>query len=62
MTASLPTIESTGGRVVWFEAHDRMEAAIQREKSIKRYLRQWKINLIEQENPHWVDLYGTLNR
>jgi len=48
--------------LVWFETHDTMPAAIQREKSIKRYYRQWKINLIEETNPHWVDLYGTLNR
>jgi predicted GIY-YIG superfamily endonuclease len=34
--------------------------AIQREKSLKRYLRQWKISLIETSNPQWVDLYPGL--
>ena len=43
-------------RLVWFEAHENMEAAIGREKSIKRWLREWKYALIEQENPTWRDL------
>ena len=47
-------------RLVWYEPHDDMTVAIQREKSLKRYLRDWKINLIERENPHWDDLYDTL--
>jgi hypothetical protein len=34
--------------------------AIQREKTLKHYVRAWKINLIERTNPHWVDLYPTL--
>jgi putative endonuclease len=46
--------------LVWFEEFDRVEEAIQREKSLKRYLRQWKINLIEQSNPQWIDLYPGL--
>ena len=46
-------------KLVWFEAHDDAEAAIQREKQIKEW-RNWKIRLIEQENPHWVDLYPSL--
>jgi len=49
-------------RLVWFEMHDGIVAAIQREKSIKKYPRQWKINLIERENPHWEDLYPMLIR
>jgi putative endonuclease len=56
--------EVTGGftkryqvkRLVWFEVHERMESAIRREKSIKRWHRQWKIELIERENPAWRDL------
>ncbi len=44
-------------RLVWHEPHDLMIAAIQREKSLKRWPREWKINLIERENPHWDDLY-----
>jgi putative endonuclease len=43
--------------LVWFEAHDSVEAAIRREKQIKEWKRDWKINLIEQANPHWTDLY-----
>jgi putative endonuclease len=46
--------------LVWFEEFDHPDEAIQREKSLKRYLRQWKINLIEQSNPQWVDLYPGL--
>jgi len=34
--------------------------AIAREKSIKRWRRDWKISLIEESNPHWVDLYPSL--
>ena len=47
-------------RLVWFEEHDRIDEAIQREKSLKRYLRDWKCNLIERDNPHWDDLYPAL--
>jgi putative endonuclease len=43
-------------RLVRFEMFADMEAAIQREKQLKRWHRQWKINLIESENPQWVDL------
>jgi putative endonuclease len=46
--------------LVYFEEFDAIEEAIQREKSLKRYLRQWKINLIEQSNPQWIDLYPGL--
>lgn len=47
--------------LVWYEAHASIEAAIQREKSIKRYPRQWKLNIITEVNPEWADLYGKLN-
>ncbi len=43
-------------RLVWFEMHDEMLAAIAREKQLKNWHRQWKINLIETGNPHWGDL------
>ncbi len=42
--------------LVWFEAHGTMETAILREKRIKNWNRQWRINLIESENPDWRDL------
>lgn len=43
-------------RLVRFEACETMEQAILREKQLKRWHRQWKINLIESDNPIWVDL------
>jgi putative endonuclease len=47
-------------RLVWYEPHDSILAAIQREKSLKKYRREWKINLIERDNPDWNDLFPTL--
>ncbi len=47
-------------RLVWFEQHDDMTWAIHREKLIKKYKREWKINLIEQDNPNWDNLYDGL--
>ena len=43
-------------RLVWFEVHDDFEAAHLREKRLKGWKREWKINLIERENPQWLDL------
>ncbi|NNJ75223.1 MAG: GIY-YIG nuclease family protein [Anderseniella sp.] len=48
-------------RLVWAETHDTMETAITREKQIKKWNRAWKVQLIEQENPEWDDLYNRLN-
>ena len=48
------------GMLVHYEPFARIEDAIQREKSLKRYLRDWKTNLIERDNPRWVDLYPVL--
>jgi len=42
--------------LVWYEEFDRITDAIQREKSLKKYPRQWKINLIEEFNPDWEEL------
>lgn len=47
-------------RLVWFEGHDTMEQAIAREKAMKRWMRGWKIELIEARNPEWTDLYSGL--
>jgi putative endonuclease len=44
-------------RLVWFEMHGDMEAAILREKQIKAGSRKKEVALIEAENPHWRDLY-----
>jgi len=46
--------------LVWFEAHERMVTAIAREKAIKEWKRKWKLELIEQSNPEWRDLYPEL--
>ena len=43
-------------RLVWFEMADTMESAIASEKRIKKWHRDWKMNLIERDNPHWDDL------
>lgn len=43
-------------RLVRYEMFGAMEAAITREKQLKNWHRQWKINLIEGENPDWHDL------
>ena len=48
-------------RLVWFEAHTSIEAAIRREKRLKRYERRWKIDLIEADNPDWIDLFPSLS-
>jgi putative endonuclease len=44
------------GLLVRFELFGDMERAIAREKQLKRWRREWKLNLIEQDNPDWVDL------
>lgn len=46
--------------LVWFEIHEDIQEAILREKQLKRWKRQWKINLIERTNPSWQDLYPLL--
>ncbi len=44
-------------RLVYFEQHADIEAAIHREKRLKKWNRAWKIRLIEEVNPNWDDLY-----
>ena len=48
------------GRLVWFEQHVSMYAAITREKQIKEWHRAWKLELIEKSNPGWRELYGDI--
>lgn len=43
--------------LVWYEVHETMESAIRREKAIKEWKRNWKIELIESVNATWKDLY-----
>ncbi|MFO8024995.1 GIY-YIG nuclease family protein [Thiohalophilus sp.] len=47
-------------RLVWYEVHETMESAINREKGIKNWKRTWKLELIESMNPDWVDLYSRI--
>ena len=45
------------GRLVYYESHETGEGASRRERSMKRWRRDWKIGLIEKNNPTWADLY-----
>ena len=47
-------------KLVYYEIHGDVHEAILREKRIKKWNRDWKINLIERDNPHWLDLYSDL--
>lgn len=44
-------------QLVWYELHESMNSAIQREKRLKDWKRKWKVHLIEKYNPDWEDLY-----
>ena len=46
--------------LVWFEEHPTRESAFAREQSIKRWKRQWKIDLFRVSNPEWRDLFPEL--
>jgi putative endonuclease len=46
--------------LVWYESTPNVEAAIMREKQIKKWNRAWKIELIEKTNKHWTDLYDEI--
>ncbi len=58
----LPGFTSRYGvtRLVWYRAFDDIEIAIAEEKRIKRWRRAWKIQMIEQMNPEWEDLYANI--
>jgi len=47
--------------LVWYELHTNMESAIKREKALKKWRRQWKLEIIESINPDWNDLFEKLN-
>ena len=47
-------------KLVYWEAFEDYEAAIAREKELKRWRRDWKRALIEENNPHWADLFGNI--
>ena len=46
--------------LVWYELFESMPEAIAREKAMKKWRREWKIRLIEEQNPDWLDLFGRL--
>lgn len=46
--------------LVWYEAHESMVSAIAKEKALKNWHRTWKIRIIEEGNPQWLDLYEKL--
>ncbi len=46
--------------LVWYEMHETAESAISREKQIKKWNRKWKLDLIDNSNPFWEDLYEKL--
>ena len=48
--------------LVYFEEHDTIAAALQREKNIKHWSREWKVDLIVAGNPVWKDLYDEIVR
>ena len=49
-------------RLVWYEVYEDPINAITREKDIKKWRRDWKIRLIEEENPEWLDLYPSITK
>ena len=63
-TKAVPGFSARYGvdRLVWFETHEAIEGAIVREKKLKKWRRDWKIRLIEESNPEWVDLYDGIAR
>jgi putative endonuclease len=48
-------------KLVYVETYDDVRLAIQREKTFKRWSRSWKLALIEEHNPQWLDLFETIN-
>jgi len=47
-------------QLVWYEIHESMKSAIEREKRFKEWKRKWKLELIESGNPNWKDLFDTI--
>ena len=48
-------------KLVYLEMHEDMETAILREKRLKRWRREWKMDLIEKDNPQWIDLFERIH-
>lgn len=47
-------------RLVYFEVYDDFDNAVTREKKLKKWRRQWKVDLIEKDNPDWSELYNKI--
>lgn len=47
-------------RLVYYEVHETVEAAIAKEKVIKKWKRKWKLDMIESKNPEWQDLFEAI--
>ena len=54
------TVKYNINKLIYYEVHDNIEDAIQREKNIKKWYRKWKIELVNILNPNWEDLYYKL--
>lgn len=48
-------------RLVWYEAFDDIQQARQRELQMKKWKRAWKVELVERDNPQWLDLFDRLS-
>ena len=48
------------GCLVWYEVHESVVEARTRERQLKKWNRDWKINLIQEKNPEWRDLFNEL--
>jgi putative endonuclease len=46
--------------LVWYEAHDDIQTARLRERQMKKWKREWKLELIERDNPQWKDMFDSL--
>ena len=58
-TGSALTKKYAVKHLVWYETYDMVTDVIQRETTLKHWLRKWKLDLIEKSNPNWDDLYET---
>ena len=55
------TADHDVNKLVWYEHHHKMEDAIRREKQLKKWKRDWKIRIIEEMNPNWMDLHDEID-
>ena len=60
MSAEGITSKYSVHRLVYFEAHNTMLDALSREKRLKKWHRSWKLKIIEEQNPQWLDLWDQI--